>query len=313
MQALVLGGCGFIGSHVVDALVAAGHKVVVLDRAMERYRAPLPGVEYVVGNFSDKMLLAELLAGKDVVFHLVSTTFPGTANLDPTADVTGNLVSTLALLETMTALGVSRLVYLSSGGTVYGRAPNYPIPEDFPLNPINSYGIVKVAIEHYLEMFRTMHGLLPIAIRAANPYGPRQGHIGVQGVVATFMRRLCDSQPLEIWGDGRVVRDYLYVGDLAALCLAAAESDHCGALNAGSGQGLSLLDLIALLSEISGQDIHPLFKHGRKVDVPYSVLDITRARKTLGWQPQTSFHHGLQNTWDWTQAERGGRGISEQM
>lgn len=299
MHAVVLGGCGFIGSHVVDALVAAGHRVTVLDRAMERYRGPVPGVEYVSGDFSDKMLLVELLSGKDAVFHLVSTTFPGTANLDPKADVTCNLVSTLSLLETMTALGVSRLVYLSSGGTVYGPGPGHPIPEDYPLSPINSYGIVKVAIERYLEMYRATHGLQPVAIRAANPYGPRQGHNGVQGVIATFMRNVRDGQPIEIWGDGKVVRDYLHVADLAALCVTAGKSDFCGALNAGSGQGHSLMELIEALSDVTGQQIAPNFKPGRKIDVPYSVLDITRAREVLGWTPATEFRAGLRETWEW--------------
>lgn len=301
MRAAVLGGCGFIGSHVVDALKAAGHIVTVFDRTQERYRAPVSGVEYIYGDFADKMTLAEVLSGKDVVFHLVSTTFPGTANLDPKADVSGNLIGTLNLIEVMNTLGIQRLVYLSSGGTVYGPAPGHPIPEDYPLNPINSYGIVKVTIERYLEMYRTTHGLQPIAIRAANPFGPRQGHAGVQGVIATFMRRVHQGQPIEIWGDGHVVRDYLHVSDLAALCVVAAESDLCGAVNAGSGQGRSLLELVDALSKVSQLPINTSFKPGRKVDVAYSVLDIKKAWEMLGWQPTTDFQAGLQSTWDWLQ------------
>lgn len=303
MRVAVLGGNGFIGSHVVDALRTTGHEVTVFDRAMERYRDPLPGVVYMLGDFSDKMALAEALNGKDVVYHLVSTTFPGTANLDPKADVTGNLIGTLSLIETMTSLGIRRLVYLSSGGTVYGSAPGHPIPEDFPLNPINSYGIVKVSIERYLHMFRLCHGLQPIAIRAANPFGPRQGHTGVQGVISTFMRNLRDGQPIEVWGDGRVVRDYLHVADLASLCVTAANSNFCGAINAGSGQGRSLLDLIDAISDVSGQPISPDFKPGRKVDVPYSVLDITRAGEVLGWKPMTDFRDGLRETWEWVRQD----------
>lgn len=145
MRATVLGGCGFIGSHVVDALCAAGHSVTVFDRSMERYRAPVPGVDYMMGDFSDKMALAEALNGAEVVYHLISTTFPSTANLDPKADVTSNLIGTLGLIETINSLDVKRLVYLSSGGTVYGKAPAHPISEDFPRNPLNSYGIVKLA------------------------------------------------------------------------------------------------------------------------------------------------------------------------
>jgi len=299
MRAVVLGGCGFIGSHVVDALRADGHAVTVLDRAMERYREPLPGVEYVLGDFSDKMLLARVLDGKDTVFHLVSTTFPGTANLDPKADVTGNLIGTLTLVETMASLGIERLVFLSSGGTVYGPAPGHPVPENYPLNPINSYGIVKATIERYLEMYRANHGLKPIAVRAANPFGPRQGNTGVQGVIATFMRRLRDGQPVEIWGDGQVVRDYLHVADLAAFCVRAAGSELCGAVNAGSGRGRSLLDIVALLSEVTGREIEPVFRPGRGIDVPYSVLDIRRATERLDWRPDTDFRDGLRETWEW--------------
>lgn len=299
MRAVVLGGNGFIGSHVVDALQKDGHDVTVFDRAMERYRDPLPGVNYILGDFSDKMTVAEALNGVDVVFHFVSTTFPGTANLDPKADVTDNLIGTLSLIETMASIGIQRLVYLSSGGTVYGPAPGHPIPEDYPLSPINSYGIVKVAIERYLEMYRATQGLEPVVIRAANPYGPRQAHKGVQGVIATFMRNVRDGQPIEVWGDGKVVRDYLHVANLAALCVTAAKSDFCGVLNAGSGQGHSLLDLIKALSEVSGQTIEPNFKPGRKIDVPYSVLDITRAREVLDWTPTTEFRAGLRETWEW--------------
>jgi UDP-glucose 4-epimerase len=301
MRAAVLGGCGFIGSHIVDALRVAGHEVTVFDRAMDRYRDPVPGVNYMLGNFSDKMALSEALIGKDTVFHLISTTFPSTASLDPKADVGGNLIGTLNLIETMRALKIRRLVFLSSGGTVYGVAPGHPVPENYPLNPITSYGIVKVAIENYLEMDRRNEGLQPISIRAANPFGPRQGHAGVQGVVATFMRRIRDGQPVEIWGDGRVVRDFLYVSDLARLCVLAAESSLCGALNAGSGRGHSILEVIDALSVVTKRSITPTFMESRSIDVPYSVLDISRARKLLNWEPATEFRSGLRATWEWMQ------------
>lgn len=301
MKALVLGGCGFIGSYVVDALVAAGHQVSVFDRNPERFRAPVTGVDYHFGDFSDRMAVFEAMAGVDTVFHLISTSFPGTANLDPRADVSGNLIGTLNLCDAMVSLGIGRLVYLSSGGTVYGRPEREPIPEDHPLRPINSYGIVKTAIEQYLELYRTVHGLRPIAIRAANPYGPRQGHIGVQGVISTFLRSVRDGRQIEIWGDGSVVRDYLYVSDLADLCLRAAQSDLTGALNAGSGIGRSLTEIVAAIAQTTGRPIAPVFKPGRAVDVARSVLDVTRARETLGWVPATDLDAGLAATWAWLQ------------
>lgn len=298
-KALVLGGCGFIGSHVVDALLARGNAVTVFDRNPERFRDPLRGVVYSFGDFNDRMALAEALIGKDVVYHLISTTFPGTANLDPSADVSGNLLGTLGLLETMKSTKVNRLVYLSSGGTVYGRCKNEFISEDQPLNPINSYGIVKVAIENYLRMYEELYGITSVAVRAGNPFGPRQGHTGVQGVISTFMRCLRSGTPINIWGDGNIVRDYLYVEDLATLCTKAAHSGISGCLNAGSGVGRTLNDIVAAISKITGHKIDPVYLPSRNVDVERIVLDVSRARRELGWSASTNFETALERTWNW--------------
>jgi UDP-glucose 4-epimerase len=301
MEALVLGGCGFIGSHVVDALIAEGHSVTVLDRSPEHYRQTPTSVRYEFADFGDRMTLFRVLTGKDVVFHLVSTTVPGISNFDPRADVSGNLLGTLGLIEAMTSLDIRRIVYLSSGGTVYGNAEKEPIPEDHPLRPINSYGIVKVAVESYLELYHRTHGLNPIVIRPSNPFGPRQGHTGVQGVISTFLRRIRNGQPIEIWGDGSVVRDYLYVVDLADLCVRAATANITGVLNAGSGVGRSLTDIVAAVTRTTGSSIDPIFKPGRAVDVPRSVLDVSRAKDLLGWTASTDFDFALIKTWKWIQ------------
>lgn len=215
-----------------------------------------------------------------------------------------NLLGTLALVDTMKSLGIRRLVYLSSGGTVYGRPETEVIPETHPLRPINSYGIVKVAIESYLDMYRAQDVLDPVSIRAANPFGPRQGHQGIQGAIATFMGLVARGKPIEIWGDGSVVRDYLYVRDLADLCVAAGESTVAGALNAGSGKGRSINEIVDAISRVSGRTIVPDFKPARAIDVQRSVLDISRAQSLLGWRAETPFEVALQNTWDWVQAQR---------
>src|ERR1700722_7131414 len=220
MNVLVIGGSGFIGSHVVDKLLAHRHSVRVFDRRPERFRAPLAGVDYRFGEFADEMTLVEALSGIDVVYHLVSTTVPGTADLDPKTDVRDNLIGTINLLESMQRLGLSRILFLSSGGTVYGIPEVVPIPETHALRPINSYGIVKAAIEHYLEMYRRTRGFSPVIVRASNPFGPRQAHSGVQGVISTFLRQILAGEPIEIWGDGAIVRDYLEVGDLSELAYA---------------------------------------------------------------------------------------------
>lgn len=299
MKVLVIGGCGFIGSHVVDRLLAVGHWVRVFDRQAERYRAPLPGVDYCFGDFADRMALVEALSGVDAVYHLLSTTVPGTADLDPKTDIQDNLIGTINLLESMQRLGLFRILFLSSGGTVYGVPERVPIPETHALRPINSYGIVKATIEHYLEMYRRTRGFSPIIVRASNPFGPRQAHSGVQGVISTFLRRILAGQPLEIWGDGTVVRDYLDVSDLAEFCVSAGTSDSDGVYNAGSGRGLSVNEIVGALRKVTGLNFQVLHKPSRPIDLPRSVLDCSRAKRDFGWECKTEFESGLRSTWDW--------------
>lgn len=303
MRALVLGGSGFIGSHLVDALLAAGHSVRVFDRAPERTRPTPRAAEFMQGSIDESALLAETLTNTDTVFHLVSTTVPSTANLDPVADIEGNLINTVNLLALMRASGVRRLVYLSSGGTVYGIPEADPVPESHPLRPISSYGIIKVAIEHYLRMEHALHGLSYTAIRAANPYGPRQGHGGVQGIIGTYLHNIAKGEPLQLWGDGSVVRDFIYVKDLATLCLRAAEAGLVGSYNAGSGQGHSIAEVIRTMGAVTGQALSPLRHPARGIDVPRVVLDISKAQAATGWRPETSLETGLRSTWTWVKAE----------
>jgi len=299
MKVLVLGGNGFIGSHLVDGLLSARHKVRVFDRGAELYRSPLPNVEYCFGDFADTPALAEALEGVDVVYHLVSTTVPSTSNLDPIADIQGNLINTVRLLQLMVQKGVSRIVYLSSGGTVYGIPGIVPIPETHPLRPICSYGVIKVAIENYLFMYQSLHGLQPVVLRASNPYGERQGHAGVQGVIGTFLNKVKSSEPIEIWGDGSVVRDFIHISDLTNLCIKAGTSDYCGILNAGSGVGYSIRDVLMIVSRATETDIEPIYRQGRAYDVPSIVLDISKATNELDWRPDIKLLDGVSSTWQW--------------
>ncbi len=303
MRALVIGGSGFIGSHLVDALLAARHRVRVFDRAPERFRATPAGVQFVQGEFGDTAALAEALADADCVFHLISTTVPATSNLDPVADIQGNLINTVRLLDLMRAAAVRRLVYLSSGGTVYGIPESDPVPESHPLRPISSYGVVKVAVENYLRMEQHLHGLRPIVLRASNPYGPRQGHGGVQGVIGTYLRKIKEGEPIQLWGDGSIVRDFIHVEDLAALCLQAGQSDVTGIYNAGSGEGHSIAQIIDLIGAVVGAPVVPDRKPGRGFDVPRVVLDVSAAQRDLGWQPQRELGDGLAETWAWVRGQ----------
>ena len=299
MTALVLGGNGFIGSHLVDRLRADGKAVRVFSRSPESFRPPLKDVEYLLEDFSNHAALKAALEGVDTVYHFISTSLPSSSMSNPVADIEGNLVNTVRLLDLLRESDVKRLIYLSSGGTVYGIPQHVPIPETHPQMPISSYGVIKSTIEKYISMYHHLYGLSYVTLRVSNPYGPRQGHGGVQGVVGTFLQNVNDGKQIEIWGDGKIVRDFISIHDLVDLCVKAAESDQCGTYNAGVGEGISIQDLLAEISAVTNQHIEPNFKPSRAYDVPEVVLDISKARADFDWAPRISLQDGLAEYWHW--------------
>lgn len=299
---LVTGGAGFIGAHLVDRLVASGHQVRVLDRIPVDVRPAWlasPQIDYLMGDFSDHSFLDAALKDVDVVYHLVSTTIPATSNIDPVFDVQSNLVGTLSLLQIALAAGVKKIIFVSSGGTVYGKPKSLPIKETDPTDPICSYGITKLAIEKYLAMFSELHGLDFLVFRLANPFGERQ-RPGAQGVIAAFMQRVADGKPIEIWGDGSVVRDYIYIRDVIDVLVSGISYDgKSHVFNLGSGLGRSLNEIIDALRAVTGRAVESTYKSGRPLDVPKSVLDISLIKQEFGWQPSLDFQGDLSKTWDW--------------
>ena len=304
---LVLGGTGFIGTHLVRSLVASGKRVRVLSRTGKDQCQFVHDVEYRQVDLSDSTGIAEALVDIDIVVHLISTTVPTTANLDPIADIKGNLLGTVQLLKMMHSVGTSRLVYLSSGGTVYGDPRLIPTPENHERNPLSSYGIVKVAIENYIEMFSALYGLDALVIRASNPYGPYQGHFGVQGVIPTFFQRIIAGDEIRIWGDGSTIRDYLYISDLVSLIERGINKNLTGVYNAGSGQGVSLIDVLSLVEEISGRFADIQYVTSRGFDVQKVVLDISKVCNALEWAPKIPLRDGCERYWKWVNGE--GRGV----
>lgn len=302
MNILIIGGNGFIGSHVVDTMVAEGARVRVLDRPGSLRGDGNHAVDYRYGDFSDVATLADALGDSDVVFHLASTTVPGTADMDPIADIETNLVPSVRLLQQMRALSVERLLYLSSGGTVYGNTRTVPIPEDHEREPLSSYGIVKVAIEHYIMSFSARVGIKSLILRPSNPYGPRQGHIGVQGVIATFFQRMVNGEPIKIWGDGENVRDYIYIDDLVRFMTLGVARSLTGVFNVGSGQGHSVNEVLAVIAEVSGVTPEVKYIPARGYDVRRVVLDIAKGRDALQWTPQVSLRDGCERYWRWLTA-----------
>ncbi len=300
-RVLVLGGQGFIGSHLVETLLGNGVRVRVLSRPGRRGLHLFSGVEYHFVDFSDSSSLAEALIDVDVVVHSLSSTVPATANLDPIADINCNLLSTVRLLQQMRDQGVSRLVFLSSGGTVYGEAKTIPIPEEHARNPVSSYGIVKVAIENYIAMFSAQHGLKSLVLRVSNPYGPRQGHLGVQGVIPTFFQRIIAGDEIRIWGDGSSVRDYLYISDLVSCIVQGITKDLAGVYNVGSGLGVSLRNILSLIEEILGISANVHYLPLRGFDVKKVVLDISKISKALDWVPSVPLREGCERYWEWAE------------
>jgi UDP-glucose 4-epimerase len=299
----VLGGGGFLGSAIVDRLLAEGHAVRVLERPrIEPYRTFAAGehVEWIEGDFGYLPDLQFAIKDVSAVVHLVCTTRPKSSNVEPIFDVQTNLVTTLQLLEEMRGQGIRRLIFASSGGTVYGQPLHTPIDEDHPTNPTTSYGITKLAIEKYLLLEKLLYGLQPVILRVANPYGERQRVEYAQGVVAAFLRSALTHQPIEIWGDGSVIRDYLHSADVARAFAAALsyQGEDC-VFNIGSGLGVSLNQLLQILSEQLDQDLEVIYKPARDFDVKSNILCCRRARQELHWQPEISMAHGLRRTLAW--------------
>lgn len=303
---LILGANGFIGSHLVRALVAREVQVRSFVRSKSGGGADMPqallesaltGSEVVTGDFVSGEGIAAALEGVDLVYHLVSTTVPSTSNADPIRDVEDNLNGTLRLLEAMRSAGVARIVYVSSGGTVYGNPSVLPVPETHPLEPLCSYGVVKVAVENYLRMYVQLYGITANVLRVSNPYGTHQHHIGIQGVIPTFFQKITDRAPIEIWGDGSVMRDYLHVTDVVSALLRAGERDRSGTYNIGSGVGHTVNDILYEVQRQTGLTADVRYLQQRKFDVERIYLDVSRARAELGWSPSLSLEEGCARYW----------------
>ncbi|HEY4696968.1 MAG TPA: NAD-dependent epimerase/dehydratase family protein [Gallionella sp.] len=307
MKCVIFGGGGFIGSAIADRLLFDGHSVRIFERPrVEPYRIfkASEQVEWVTGDFLSTYDVSGAVDGADVVLHLVSTTLPKNSNDDPIYDVQSNVVGTLQLLNAMVANKVRKIVFISSGGTVYGIPKYLPIDEGHPTDPLVSYGITKLAIEKYLHLYERMHDIKTITLRVANPYGERQRIETAQGAVGVFLHRALTGNPVEIWGDGSVTRDYLHISDVAEAFVKAVEySGPKSVFNISSGSGTSLNELIVMLEETLGKPIERRYLPARPFDVPVSVLSNELARTELHWTPSVSMRAGIARTAEWLKGE----------
>lgn len=297
MKILVLGGGGFIGSHLCEALLLAGHQVRVFEYPGIKPLCPpeaLRQIEWMEGDFTNPVQVDDAVQGCEVVYHLISTTLPKTSNDNPVYDIESNVISTVQMLQSACRHRVKKIIFASSGGTVYGIPQQIPIAEEHPTDPISSYGISKLAIEKYLHLFHTLHGVDYCILRLANPYGERQRATASQGAVAVFLNKALRGEPIEIWGDGSVTRDYIYIADvITAMLKAMPLRGGQRIFNVGSGVGISLNQMLADMENILGKTVERVYLPSRNFDVPANVLDIRRIRQALGWSPQTGFADGI--------------------
>ena len=301
MKVLVTGGAGFIGSHVCDALQAAGHEPVALDNLTTGKRANLsPGIRLIEADIRDPKLTAVFERERpEAVSHHAAQIDVRKSVADPVADADINLLGLLRVLEASVAVGVRRFLFASSGGACYGEQETFPAPEAHPSRPVSPYGTSKAAGELYLGYYRAEKALSFAALRYANVYGPRQDPHGEAGVVAIFAQRLIAGTPCTIFGDGENTRDFVYVGDVARANLLALTSSTTGPINIGTGRETSVNALYRQLAGIVGSTLQPTHAAPKPGEQRRSVIDPTLASRVLGWAPQVSLEEGLRRTVSW--------------
>jgi UDP-glucose 4-epimerase len=304
MRALVTGGAGFIGSNVVDALVERGDEVTVLDNLSTGKRENLEsalagGAKLIEADFRDGEAARDIVeqAQPETIFHLGAQIDVRKSVADPAFDATINVIGTINMLAAAQAAGVKRFINSSTGGAIYGEGRVIPAPETHPEEPEAGYGQSKLCAEGYCGLFRRLHGLSTVSLRYGNVYGPRQDPLGEAGVIAIFCGKLVDGGQPKVFGDGLQTRDYIYVGDVVAANLAAADSDAGGAFNIGLGVESTVMDIVELLGKLGGRDDfqaeHAPERHG---EIMHIALDATRARDELGWEPKVQLEEGLERT-----------------
>jgi UDP-glucose 4-epimerase len=300
VRILVTAGAGFIGTALVAHFADAGHEVVCADRpdrlaALDARRDTVQYRPFVLGDDDG----SALLDGCQALLHLAHRGLPSSPASALTRDAGSNVVGGLALLEAARDAGVDRVVYASSGGTVYGRGDRLPLDEAAPCAPISAYGATKMAMEGYLRYFADAHGMRAVSLRMGNAFGPGQFRGAGVGAPAMFLSRAAAGQTIEIWGDGSVIRDYVYVDDIVSAFAAATESDlPSGAYNVGSGVGHSLNQIVEITRELAGHDVEVDHRAARSFDVPAVVLDITKLHDATGWAPQVDLRGGMTRMWD---------------
>lgn len=300
MNILLIGGNGFIGSHLIDEFIRNNHKVRVFDISMEKFRAPLIEVDYRIYSLDNLTALYESMLEIDIVVHLASSSVPSTSNVDPVMDINSNLITSLNILNAAVKAKVKKIIYFSSGGAVYGSFTG-PIKESINLNPISSYGIVKATVERYFSLFGNIHNIETLILRPSNPYGPRQGHFIAQGVISTFLKQIINNQTINVFGSGESAKDYIYIDDLAKITYELIISEKSGIFNIGTGVGTTINQIIQDIRTITKTYPKVEYSEQKSYDVLNFILDINLLKKVIGDFNFTSLYDGISSTWKWMQ------------
>ena len=292
----ITGGTGFLGQALARQLEGAGHQPVIASRSR-----PVGSDREWLNYDLDDLSTAENLVCADVsgIFHLAWSTIPSTAQRNPAADVRTNLAGTVALFQALTSAPSLPVVFVSSGGTIYGHPECLPIPENHPLRPINAYGTCKASAEGFASMFRSTREIDVRIARVSNPFGGGQNLSKLQGAASVFAMKILSRETISIWGDGETIRDYIHVDDAASGIAAvmhhsASEQPSVPVYNVGSGEGLSLNSLVEIISDAAGRPARVEYQSARSFDVMANVLDISKIASEIGWRPRYSSAEGLQ-------------------
>ena len=305
-KVLVTGGAGFIGSHVVDAMLKEGYEVVVVDNLESGRRENVNSdVEVLETDLRDPALSQAFREhGPRFVCHLAAQASITKSIRGPLVDADANIIGSLNVLEECRKNGVEKILFSSSGGAMYGEPVTLPCDEDHPVRPLSPYGAAKAALELYLPIYRSLYGLKYSALRYANVYGPRQNPAGEAGVVAIFAGRMLDGDPVFINGSGEQERDFVYVEDIARANVLALTAGDDEAFNLGSGVGTSVNEIFSRLNRLAGYGLEPEHRPQPDGEVFKIVLNTGKARNVLGWEPRVFLEEGLSRTVESLQESR---------
>lgn len=306
MKLLVTGGAGFIGSHIVDALIEKGHDVVVLDDLSSGSVKNLPRkIRFIKLDVRSNNVCTLFLEEQfDAVFHLAAQMDVRKSVADPRFDASVNIIGGLNILECCAKHDVKKIIFASTGGAIYGEQDYFPADEKHPLRPLSPYGVAKLSYEHYMFYYKEVYGIDYVSLRFANIYGPRQNPHGEAGVVAIFTTKFLNGEQPVINGDGKQTRDYVYVGDIVDANLKALDYSETGIFNLGTGSETDVNTLFRNLRELTGAECDE--KHGpaKKGEQQRSVLDYSHAKNILGWIPKISLEQGLKETVEYFKSQR---------